>query len=67
MNSASPTLTLLFLIKLSNGKLIINATAYFVGVRFYPHIKLDSAETLQGLYVWIGHLCLIKQNFCCPA
>lgn len=66
MNSACPTLTLLLLIKLSNRKLIIIATAYFVEVLLYPHIKLDSVETSQRLHVWIVHPCLIKQRFCCP-
>lgn len=66
MNSAHPPLTLLLLIKLSNRKLIIIATAHFVEVPLYPHIKLDSVETSQRLHVWIVHPCLIKQIFCCP-
>lgn len=66
MNSAYPPLTLLLLIKLSNRKLIIIATAHFVEVPLYPHIKLDSVETSQRLHVWIVHPCLIKQIFCCP-
>lgn len=65
-NSACPTLTLL-LIKLSNRKLMIIATAYFVEVLFYPHIKLELVEMSQGLHVCIVHPCLIEQRFCCPA